>query len=88
MKKIFSILAMALMTLAVATSCDNKDIYPAKLYISGEGILNNEVSLKAQETVQINLSYFPDHAIKDNIIYSSSNDNVARVSTPVRPPSP
>ena len=80
MKKIFSILAMALMTLAVATSCDNKDIYPAKLYISGEGILNNEVNLKAQDTVQINLSYFPDHAIKDNIIYSSSNDNVATVS--------
>ena len=80
MKKIFSILAMALMTLAVATSCDNKDIYPAKLYISGEGIQNNEVHLKAQDTVQINLSYFPEHAIKDNIIYSSSNDNVATVS--------
>ena len=79
MKKIFSILAMALMTLAVATSCDNKDIYPAKLYISGEGILNNEVNLKAQETVQIQLSYFPEHVFKDGIEYSSSNANVATV---------
>ena len=79
MKKIFSILAMALMTLAVATSCDKQDIYPAQLFISGEGIQNGEVNLKAQETVQIELSYFPKHAIKEGIVYSSSNENVATV---------
>ena len=79
MKKIFSILAMALMTLAVATSCKDDDVYPAKLYIYGEGIENGEVNLKAQETVQIQLSYFPEHVFKDGIEYSSSNGNVATV---------
>ena len=68
-----------MLTLVVATSCDDYDIYPAKLYISGEGIVNGEAFLKAQETVQIELSYFPEHAIKDCIEYSSSNENVATV---------
>ena len=80
MKKIFSIFAMAMLTLAVATSCDDEDIYPAQLFISGVGIENGEVDLMAQDTVQINLSFFPKHAIKDNITYSSSNENVATVS--------
>jgi len=80
MKKIFSIFAMAMLTLAVATSCDDEDIYPAQLFISGVGIENGEVDLMAQDTVQINLSFFPKHAIKDNITYTSSNENVATVS--------
>jgi hypothetical protein len=80
MKKIFSIIAMAMLTLAVATSCDDEDIYPAQLFISGVGIENGEVDLMAQDTVQINLSFFPKHAIKDNITYTSSNENVATVS--------
>ena len=79
MKKLFSILAMAMLILAGATSCDKQDIYPAQLFISGEGIQNGEVNLKAQETVQIELSYFPKHAIKEGIVYSSSNENVATV---------
>ena len=79
MKKLFSIFAMATLILAVATSCDKQDIYPAQLFISGEGIQNGEVNLKAQETVQIELSYFPKHAIKEGIVYSSSNENVATV---------
>lgn len=80
MKKIFSIFALAMLTLAVATSCDDEDIYPAQLFISGVGIENGEVDLMAQDTVQINLSFFPKHAIKDNITYTSSNENVATVS--------
>jgi hypothetical protein len=80
MKKIFSIFAMAMLTLAVATSCDDEDIYPAQLFISGVGIENGEVDLMAQDTVQINLSFFPKHAIKDNMTYTSSNENVATVS--------
>lgn len=80
MKKIFSIFAMAMLTLAVATSCDDEDIYPAQLFISGVGIENGEVDLMAQDTVQINLSFFPKHAIKNNITYTSSNENVATVS--------
>ena len=80
MKKIFSIFALAMLTLAVATSCDDEDIYPAQLFISGVGIDNGEVDLMAQDTVQINLSFFPKHAIKDNITYTSSNENVATVS--------
>ena len=80
MRKIFSIFALAMLTLAVATSCDDEDIYPAQLFISGVGIENGEVDLMAQDTVQINLSFFPKHAIKDNITYTSSNENVATVS--------
>ena len=80
MKKIFSIFALAMLTLAVATSCDDEDIYPAQLFISGVGIENGEVDLMAQDTVQINLSFFPKYAIKDNITYTSSNENVATVS--------
>ena len=79
-KRLFSIMAMAMLTLAVATSCDDEDIYPAQLFISGVGIENGEVDLMAQDTVQINLSFFPKHAIKDNITYTSSNENVATVS--------
>ena len=79
MKKIFSIIALAMLTLVVATSCKNEDYYPAQIKIYGEGIENGEVNLKAQETVQIQLSYFPDHALMEGIEYSSSDENVATV---------
>ena len=79
MKKIFSIIALAMLTLVVATSCKDDDVYPAKLYIYGEGIENGEVNLKAQETVQIQLSYWPEYSIKDSIEYRSTNENVATV---------
>ena len=78
-KKLFSILALAMLTLVVATSCQDDDIYPAKLYIYGEGIENGEVNLKAQETVQIELSYWPKHALMEGIEYSSTDENVATV---------
>ena len=79
MKKIFSIIALAMLTLAVATSCSDDDVYPAKLKVYGEGIANGEVNLKAQETVQIQLSYWPEYSIKDSIEYRSTNENVATV---------
>ena len=79
MKKIFSIIALAMLTLAIATSCSDDDVYPAKLKVYGEGIANGEVNLKAQETVQIQLSYWPEYSIKDSIEYRSTNENVATV---------
>ena len=79
MKKIFSIIAMAMLTLVVATGCKNEDYYPALLKVYGEGIENGEVNLKAQETVQIKLSYFPEHALMEGIEYSSADEKVATV---------
>ena len=79
MKKIFSIMAMAMLTLAVATSCGEDDVYPAQLFISGEGITNNEVNLKAQQTVQINLTLWPSYSLNEGISYKSSNEKVATV---------
>ena len=80
MKKTLMILAAAVVAMAFTSCKDTEDVYPAKIYLSGDGIQNNEVTLKAQQTVQINLAFFPKHAIKDNITYTSSNENVATVS--------
>jgi hypothetical protein len=73
---------MMLVVAIVMTSCSNeeKNAHPVYIYISGEGIANGEVTLKAQESVQLNLSYWPEYSQNEGIEYLSDNENIATVS--------
>ena len=81
MKKTLMILAAAVVAMAFTSCKDTEDVYPAKIYLSGDGIQNNEVTLKAQQTVQINLAFFPEYAMNENISYTNEDESVATVTS-------
>lgn len=79
--KYIKILMMLVVAIAM-TSCSNeeKNAHPVYIYISGEGIANGEVTLKAQESVQLKLNYWPEYSRNEGIVYMSDDENIATVS--------
>lgn len=83
--KINHLIAVAALALtATFCACGNADNYPEQMgrevVISGNGIENNSLKLKAGDEVQLTGTIAPKYTEEGDILWSSDNEEVATVS--------
>ena len=73
-------LMCAVIAFVIFTACSEKD---SEIELAGINLSKTSVTLKPEETETLTVTIFPDNATNKNLIWSSSNEQVATISNGV-----